>query len=80
LINASIFDHTHNGVTTYSERLNGSANEQVGVARSISVMPGDTINLAVYTKYVDPNSSNWTPAFATLLGQIATGASGTVID
>ncbi len=81
-INATLFDHTRNGVTAYSERLSGSANEKTGIARSISVMPGDTINLTVYAKYVDPNNSNNTAALSQLLTQIIAGtaSAGTVID
>jgi RHS repeat-associated protein len=82
MINCTLFDHTHNGVTSYSERLNGTSNEIYGLAKSMSVMPGDTIKLEVYDKYVDPTSSDWTAALATLLGQIVSGtaAAGTVID
>jgi Leucine-rich repeat (LRR) protein len=82
LINASIFDHTQNGITNYSERLNGTPNEVNGVARSISVMPGDTINMEVYAKYVDPNNSSNTAALTQFLAQIAAGSAsaGTVID
>ena len=78
LINASIFNHTAAG--SYSERLNGSANEKYGLAKSISVMPGDVISAEVYSKYVDANSANWTPAFTTLMGQISSGTAGVVID
>ncbi|HEX8059614.1 MAG TPA: hypothetical protein VF473_01700 [Cyclobacteriaceae bacterium] len=41
-------------------------------------MPGDTVKLEVYAKYVDTNSANWTAALNTLMGQIAGGASGVV--
>jgi RHS repeat-associated protein len=83
-INASIFDHTNGSapttVTGYAERLNGSANEKYGVAKSISVMPGDVINAEVYAKYVDPTSSNWTGALSTLMSQIAANTAGVVVD
>lgn len=83
-INSSLFDRT-NGVaptttTGYAQRLNGSANEKYGLAKSLSVMPGDVINAEVYAKYVDPNSSNWTGALATLMSQIAANTAGVVID
>jgi RHS repeat-associated protein len=83
-INASIFDHTNGSapttVTGYSERLNGSANEKYGVAKSISVMPGDVITAEVYAKYVDPTTSNWTGALTTLMSQIAANTAGVVVD
>ncbi|MEQ1588064.1 MAG: M23 family metallopeptidase, partial [Cyclobacteriaceae bacterium] len=83
-INASIFDRTNGSApsttTGYSERLNGSANEKYGLAKSLSVMPGDVINTEVYAKYVDPVTSNWTTALNTLMGQIAANTAGVVID
>jgi RHS repeat-associated protein len=79
-VNATIFDHTNGNATGYSERLNGSANEKYGLARSISVMPGDVIQAEVYAKYVDPNSSNWNSALSTLMAQIASNTAGVVVD
>ncbi|MBS1681925.1 MAG: hypothetical protein JST48_09450 [Bacteroidetes bacterium] len=81
-VNSTLFDHTHNGVTAYSERLSGSSNEVNGVARSISVMPGDTVNMEVYAKYVDGSNPNNTAALTQLLAQIVAGtaSAGTVID
>jgi RHS repeat-associated protein len=81
-INSTLFDHTHNGVTSYSERLSGSANEKTGIARSMSVMPGDTIKMEVYDKYVDGSNPNNTAALTQLLAQIIAGtaSAGTVID
>gem|GEM_PF-6039525 len=83
-INSSLFDRT-NGVaptTTpgHAQRLNGSTNERYGLARSISVMPGDVIDAEVYAKYIDTNSSNWTTALANLVTQINANTAGVVID
>lgn len=55
-------------------------NEKYGLARSLSVVPGDVINAEVFVKYVDPNSSNWTSALATLMTQIAANTAGVVVD
>jgi RHS repeat-associated protein len=79
-VNATIFDKTNGAATGYSERLNGSANEKYGVAKSLSVMPGDVINAQVYGKYVDSNTSNWTGALTTLMNQIAANTAGVVVD
>jgi RHS repeat-associated protein len=83
-INSSLFDRT-NGVaptTTpgHAQRLNGTTNERYGLARSISVMPGDVIDAEVYAKYIDTNSSNWTTALANLVTQINANTAGVVID
>jgi RHS repeat-associated protein len=81
-INSVLFDHTNKGATHYSERLNGSSNEKYGLAKSLSVMPGDVINLEVYAKYMDPDASHWTAALLPLVTQIANGTAvaGTVMD
>jgi RHS repeat-associated protein len=79
-INSILFDHTRSGTTHYSQRLNGSVNEKYGIAKSLSVMPGDTIKLVAYAKYADPNTNHWTTALTTLMTQVASGSAGTVID
>lgn len=87
-INHPVFDHTYNGRTspngtTYAIRLNGSDKEKIGLARSLSVMPGDTLKIEVFAKYYVPtqNSSGW-GTFATLMASIInkTQPVGTFID
>ncbi|MFZ6011289.1 MAG: RHS repeat-associated core domain-containing protein [Bacteroidota bacterium] len=81
-VQSSIFDHTNGASTGYAQRLNGSANEKYGLAKSLSVMPGDTVKMEVYAKYVDTNAANWTSALNNLLTSIANGTApgGTVVD
>ncbi|MEJ0031739.1 MAG: hypothetical protein WDO15_15790 [Bacteroidota bacterium] len=81
-INSTIFDHTDSGSTHYSARLNGSIKERFGLAKSLSVMPGDTITMEVFAKYLDTNSNNWTSALAALITSIGDGTAvvGTFID
>jgi hypothetical protein len=81
-VNTTLFDHTNTGGTYYSTRLNGSSNERTGLARSISVMPGDTVKTEVYAKYLDTNSGNWTTALNNLMTSIANGTApaGTYVD
>ncbi len=80
-VNSKIFDHTDVGPTWYSTRLNGSTNERFGLAKSLSVMPGDTVRAAVYAKYLDPDSSNWTVELAGFIHSLGNGApAGTFID
>lgn len=38
-VNTTLFDHTNAGGTYYSTRLNGSANERTGLAKSICKLP-----------------------------------------
>jgi RHS repeat-associated protein len=67
----------------YSQRLNGSANEKIGLAKSFSVMPGDTIKAEVWAKYPDPNHANWQAALNMItayLGGTMTAPLGTIID
>lgn len=81
-VHSSLFDRTNGTSLGYSERLNGTANEKFGLAKSLSVMPGDTVKMEVYAKYVDKNSSNLTSALTNFLAAIANGTApaGTVID
>jgi RHS repeat-associated protein len=83
-VNSSLFDRTNGSAPTlttgHAQRLNGGANEKYGLARSISVMPGDVISTEVYAKYVDTNSNNWTGMLPTLMSQITAGAAGVVVD
>ncbi|MFM7329593.1 MAG: RHS repeat-associated core domain-containing protein, partial [Bacteroidota bacterium] len=79
-IYSSLFDRTNGTTAGYSQRLNGSADEKYGIARSLAVMPGDVITAEVYAKYADANQSNWTGAFNTLMGQIASATTGVVVD
>jgi RHS repeat-associated protein len=64
----------------FAQRLNGSENEKYGLARSLSVMPGDTVRAEVYGKYVDSDTVNWTGAFSTLIGQVLAGTGGVVFE
>ncbi|MEI9922009.1 MAG: RHS repeat-associated core domain-containing protein [Bacteroidota bacterium] len=85
-VKSFLFDHTKDHQTDsigYAQRLNGSTNEKIGLAKSIAVMPGDVIKAEVYAKYVDPTSANWTAALNTLMGYIITPSSapaGTIVD
>jgi hypothetical protein len=82
IVNFDLFDHTNAGTTYYSTRLNGTTNERTGLAKSMSVMPGDTIRAEVYAKYLDATTSNWTTAVTNFFAVIANGTApaGTVID
>ena len=82
-VNTPIFDHTNSVTTFYSTRLTGTANERIGLAKSLSVMPGDKIDIEVFAKYLDTNPANLTPALAAFIASIATGGgapAGTIID
>jgi len=67
----------------YSTLLRGGENERYGLAKSLSVMPGDVINMEVYAKYPDPDDEYWSDELRTLLESIAPGGNpspGTIID
>lgn len=84
MVNSSMFDRTNGSAPSqtlgYAQRLNGSTNEKYGLARSISVMPGDVVNAEVYAKYVDPVTSNWNATLTNLVNQVAAGTAGVVVD
>ncbi|WP_159453593.1 DUF6443 domain-containing protein [Ohtaekwangia koreensis] len=52
-VSSDMFDHTDAG-TVYSkaQMLNGGSGSQVGLAKTLSVMPGDIIKAEVYAKYL----------------------------
>ncbi|MEI9920683.1 MAG: hypothetical protein WDO14_18110 [Bacteroidota bacterium] len=86
-VNHPVYDHTYDHSTspdgtTYAMRLNGSSNERIGLAKSISVMPGDTLKIEVFAKYyeppVTPNSGLFTLLMAAITGGTAPG--GVVVD
>ena len=67
---------------TYAQRLSGRDGEKIGLTRSISVMPGDKINIEVYAKYYDPSATN-DAGLASLMSAIISGINvpaGTFVD
>ncbi|MFM7855221.1 MAG: RHS repeat-associated core domain-containing protein [Flammeovirgaceae bacterium] len=86
-INSTLFDHTYDGQPaqpngTFAQRLSGRDNEKVGLARSLSVMPGDRVNIEVFAKYYDPSASN-DAGLANLMNAIISGTNipaGTFVD
>lgn len=80
-VNHRLFDHTNTGETKYAIRLTGTTVETYGLARSMSVMPGDKIKAEVFAKYVDLSETNEPPLEdfinAIIMG---TATAGTVID
>ena len=83
-VNAAIFDHTNGTAPGYSIRLSGTDQERVSITKSLSVMPGDRIQMEVFAKYVDPvgedpQNAAWINLLA-LLTNVANGSSGTVVD
>jgi RHS repeat-associated protein len=82
-INSAIFDHTNNGATNYSLRLTGMPNNQFGLAKSLSVMPGDTIKATVFAKYLESDTTEWSPGgFTTFMNTVRWGspAGGVLVD
>jgi RHS repeat-associated protein len=54
-----LFNHTSGSTAyAYSQLLHGGNNGQVGLAKTLSVMPGDTIRAEVYGKYRNLSTNN----------------------
>jgi RHS repeat-associated protein len=84
-VRSALFDHTHDGNADpdgFAMRLSGGTNERYGLAKTLSVMPGDVIKMQVYAKYVDTNPNNVDAALRALIMQIASATPPTniVID
>jgi RHS repeat-associated protein len=81
-INYPLFDHSRQAPTFYSTRLTGTANERIGLGKSLSVMTGDRVTLEVFVKYLDTNAANWTAALYNFMTSVSTGTApaGTLVD
>ena len=51
-VSSTLFDHTTEPGSQNAIRLSGLPGESIGPARSVDVMPGDTIRMEVFGKYV----------------------------
>jgi RHS repeat-associated protein len=80
MVTSSLFDRTNANLSGTAVRLNGSSNERYGLACSLAVMPGDVIDAEVWTKFVDPNTQNWTSALSSLISLIGSGSTTVVAD
>ena len=71
-----------NGEAGYSTLLRGGPNETYGLAKTISVMPGDVVKMEVYAKYIDKNTREWQAPLEELMNQLEQGTApaGTLID
>jgi hypothetical protein len=82
-IDNRLFDHTDGGGTYNAVRLmGGNTTEVYGLAKSLSVMPGDTLRLEVFAKYLDTNTPNWSAALLNTIAAIAgtPNPGGTFVD
>jgi RHS repeat-associated protein len=72
----SIFNKTAGG--TYSQVLNGGNNNQIGLAKSFAVNPGDVVDVEAYAKYEAATSTttNLTTLFTALAGTFALSSTG----
>ncbi|MBT1699239.1 hypothetical protein KK083_20245 [Fulvivirgaceae bacterium PWU4] len=83
---SKIFDHTNNGQVDndgYAIRLTGGNTSKIyGLAKSLSVMPGDTIKMDVFAKYVTgtPSSNTWAGDLLSTMTAISANAPGVVVD
>jgi hypothetical protein len=76
-VNFELYDHTDvsGGTYTYSQKLTGATGQQVGVAKSFKVYPGDKVKIEAYAKYmVSSGSSNLSGFASALLGAFGYGA------
>lgn len=79
-IKSALFDHTTDS-TGYAVWLDGSADKQVGLAKSLMVKPGDVIDMEVFAKYYkQDNAASWTALLNTVASEISGGAPGVVYE
>ena len=76
IVNSSpLFDHTNSPSTGSAIRLSGNDHEKTGLVKTLSVMPGDVIQMEVYAKYLDTDEEAWSEALEGLVLSIASGSS-----
>jgi RHS repeat-associated protein len=84
-VQSHLFDMTNGAYPSttpgYAQRLAGTQNEKYGLAKSLSVMPGDTIRMEVFAKYVGSTSEN-SQALNDFISSIMLGTApaGVVVD
>jgi hypothetical protein len=66
-ISADMLNHTPGEESSYAMRLSGGYGENIGLAKSISVMPDDTVRMEVYGKYIDIGEAKQNPAVMAVL-------------
>jgi hypothetical protein len=66
-ISSEMLNHTEGAESEYSMRLSGGYGENIGLAKSISVMPGDTVRMEVFGKYIDISEAKRNPAIMAVL-------------
>ena len=80
LVNADLHDYQHpdeQGNHSWTQKLTGAPNSQVGSVLSIPVGPGDKISAEVFAKYIDTDTaSNPSALIASLLTTAFTGGTG----
>ena len=80
-ISADMLNHTPGAESSYAMRLSGGFGENIGLAKSISVMPGDTVRMEVFGKYIDIGEAKRNPAvMAVLMAITAADPIGMGID
>ncbi|MFW5761316.1 MAG: RHS repeat domain-containing protein [Cyclobacteriaceae bacterium] len=70
-VSATVFDHTDSANSNYSIRLSGN---KTGLAKSISVLPGDTVRMQVFAKYIEYKKAKSDPAIMAMLLSVANPA------
>jgi RHS repeat-associated protein len=76
-VNWSLMDHTESGGSNYSQKLTGASGQQVGVAKSYRVYPGDKVKIKAFAKYQGSSgTSNLTGFAAALLSAFGLSAPG----
>jgi len=85
-VNADLFNHTQEADAHYALRLSGGTGKATGLARSVSVMPGDTVRMEVFGKYLDLNRQAANPALLAMMaampatsGLAAAGAESSLV-
>ncbi|MCH7411790.1 DUF6443 domain-containing protein, partial [Belliella sp. DSM 111904] len=80
-IASTMMNHTDGYESEYAMRLSGGYGENMGLAKTVSVLPGDTVRMEVFGKYIDLRDAKTNPAvMAVLMGLTGGNPTGFGVD
>ncbi len=80
VVSEPLFNHTSGESSNSSMRVLGGFGENIGIAKAITVLPGDTVRMEVFAKYLDLNKKRSTPLLFSVVNALAAKGVSTGFD
>lgn len=75
-----LFDHTKKGNSEFAIRVSGGRGENIGIAKAVHVLPGDTVRMEAFGKYLDLDKKKMTPMLVSMVGALASSGISAGVD